>query len=246
MSRPATETSRRPSERASGAASGTTAALARLRSEAYRAFSSLLLFPTDDRATALRDAAPVLSRAAVPFSEFVQFRTLESALARLDRLSPATAESLRDRYTILFLAGAGPASCPPYESWFTRRGGFDAGWIGATLDGVYAGTGLAGAPGQQPDHASVQLDFASVLCREEERCWERDEEDGAAEWLRKQRKFLAEHPARWLGLLARRLASVDPGGFYASAAESAATFVGHDLNLVDALLAWSWEERGTR
>jgi TorA maturation chaperone TorD len=217
----------------------TVADLAAARGDIYLAFASLFLFPEDARVSSIRDALPELRSSRALFRALMHFGILDQLCRNVAGLRATSLAGLREVYTSLFLTGAAAVACPPYESAYLRRGGVDAGWISATLEGTYARAGLAVVPDLQPDHVAVELNFLGFLCDQESSSWAAGNDIAPVRLVRRERFFITQHLGRWFGLFARRLAGADPGGFYATAASSAATFLAHDLNLIDGLLTYT-------
>jgi TorA maturation chaperone TorD len=232
---PAAETAGRPASPATPAVGD----LAGARGDIYRTFASLFLFPDDARARSIRDALPELQSSRALFRVMVHFGVLDQVCRNVADLRPASLAGLQDAYASLFLTGAGPLACPPCESAYLRQGGLDAGWIGATLEGTYARAGLTAVSDLPPDHAAVELDFLGFLCGQEASSWEAEDTAAPVRLLRRERMFIKQHLGRWFELFAKRLARVDPGGFHATVASSAAAFLAHDLNLIDGLLTYT-------
>jgi TorA maturation chaperone TorD len=80
------------------------------------------------------------------------------------------------------------------------------------------GLELAAQCDERADHLSVELAFLHFLCIKEAYARERGMADLAQVCHETQRKFLAEHLARWVPAFCRRLARSDPEGFYGRAA----------------------------
>ena len=49
-----------------------------------------------------------------------------------------------------------------------------------------------------PDHISVEFEFMQQLTLREEQAWREEDEDGALDCLRTERKFIEEHLIRWV------------------------------------------------
>jgi TorA maturation chaperone TorD len=212
--------------------------LAGARGDIYRTFASLFLFPDDALVRSLRDAMPDLQAFRTLFPTIIHIGLVERVCRNLTGPDPMSLAGVREAYASLFLTGAGPLVCPAFESAYTRRNGPDAGWLGATLEGMYARAGLTTGPGLPPDHAAVELDFLGFLCSQEASSWQTSDAAAPVRLLRRERTFITQHLGRWFEPFARRLARVDHGGFHSTAASSAAAFLAHDFNLIDGLLTY--------
>jgi nitrate reductase assembly molybdenum cofactor insertion protein NarJ len=147
--------------------------LARFRQAAYRLFSTMLLYPEEER---LRTVTAVVGELAdqadflAAFSFFIQWRDLLDVLQGLTALEPAT---VQEQYVHIFMANPHYAPCLPYESVYAEAEG-PSGWTAVELERVYAAAGLALASSlrEAPDHAAVELEFMSFLCKQEACAWE--------------------------------------------------------------------------
>lgn len=213
--------------------------LANARGDIYRTLGSLFLFPEHACVRSIRDALPELRSSRALFRVMVHFGVLDQVYRNVAGLRPTSLAGLQEVYASLFLTGAAAEACPPYETAYRLRGGLDAGWICATLEGTYARAGLTVVPDLPPDHVAVELDFLGFLCSQESSSWQAGDAAAAVRLLRRERLFIKQHLGRWFEPFAKRLASADPGGFHATAASSAAAFLAHDVNLIDGLLTYT-------
>lgn len=232
-----TQPSTRAADTDAPAAVPTVTDLAAARGDVYATFAALFLFPEDDRVCSLRDAVPELQSLLGLFPAMVHFRVLDQLCRTLAGLSATDLAGLNEVYTSLFLSGAGPLACPPCASAYLCRGQ-DAGWVSTALDGTYARAALQAGHDLSPDHVAVELDFLAFLCAEEASCWAAGDATAAVRLLRREGMFIKQHLDWWFERFATRLARVDPLGLHATAANSAATFLAHDVNLIDGLLIY--------
>jgi TorA maturation chaperone TorD len=111
-------------------------------------------------------------------------------------------DELAVEYAGLFLGPGGHIS--PHESVHHQRGDGQSGLLwgestaevknfiestGLSYDSEY--TGL-------PDHISVELEFMQQLTLREAQAWRDEDEDGALDCLKTEKKFLEEHLIRWV------------------------------------------------
>ncbi len=210
--------------------------LARLRQAAYRILGAVLLYPHAESIATLPAVAEQLLLESRPFTEFAFWRAWERLLGSLRAWDGADPAALEAAYVSTFVVAPDGAPCLPYESAYLPREA--TGWVLAELDREYARAGFSVDPSfnEPPDHAAVELEFMSVLCKEEAEAWRRRSLGEGVERLDREAIFLDRHLGRWFPELARRVAERDGGAFYALATDAARTFIAHDLELVTTLL----------
>ncbi len=211
--------------------------LARFRQAVYRIFSTVLLYPDEER---LGDVASVAGElieqdefpATFPF--FIQWRELLDRLRSLADLDPA---KVQEEYVSLFLASSDYSPCLPYESAYVESGSA-SGWAAVKLDRVYAAAGLSisSSFSEAPDHVAVELEFMSFLCDQEAEAWEGRRLSEGTGALKHEAKFLDQHLTRWFPAFARGVVRKNGSEIYTAVASSVQTFVVHDSDLVKALM----------
>lgn len=219
--------------------------LARFRQAAYRLFSTMLLYPEEERLKTVVAVAGELADQAdflAAFSFFIQWRELLDVLQGLTRLNSATVE---EQYVHVFMVSPGYAPCLPYESAYVEAGGAP-GWTAVELEREYAAAGLALASSlrEAPDHAAVELEFVSFLCKQEACAWEARQLETGIDALIRQSTFLEEHLSRWFPTFTRRVAEKDSGKIYAAVTKAAQGFITHDRDLLKALVEGFGPEGG--
>jgi TorA maturation chaperone TorD len=122
-----------------------------------------------------------------------------------DYLQKPQEELLSDlavEYARLFL---GPGQhISPHESVHHQRGDGQSGllWGESTAEvkRFIESTGLSYSSEYTglPDHISVEFEFMQQLTLREEQAWREEDEDGALDCLRTERKFIEEHLVRWV------------------------------------------------
>ncbi len=211
--------------------------LARFRQAAYRLFSTMLLYPDEERmktvttvAGELRDQTDFLAT----FSFFIQWRELLDVLQGLSGVNTA---AIQEECVQIFMVNPDYAPCLPYESAYAEEGS-NPGWTAVELEREYAAAGLAlgSSLREAPDHAAVELDYMSFLCKEEACAWEARHLAKGIEALERQASFLEQHLSRWFPTFARRIAEKDHSGIYATVTKAAQAFISHDRALVEALI----------
>ena len=101
--------------------------LARFRQAAYRLFSTMLLYPDEERLRTVVAVAGELRNQAdslATFSFFIQWRELLDVLQGLAGTKPAAVE---EQYVHVFMANPRYDPCFPYESAYAESGG-SRGW----------------------------------------------------------------------------------------------------------------------
>jgi TorA maturation chaperone TorD len=201
---------------------------------AYRVLASLFLLPEPDRLATIVVAVPELRTILWPLSNLRCGESLDRILSRLEDLDDEGLERLRADHAVLFLSGSRDHAVAPYESWHAGADDFEQPSVSASLSTRYREAGLVvGLPGELPDHVAVELEFCAYLCHEEG-----DADEVAAErWRRERRRFLLEHPLRWLEALEGALRTSMPETPYAELARAARATAGDDRMLLDVLLS---------
>ena len=214
------------------AASLQLAELAPLRQALYRVFGALFLYPTpQERTRRLCAAARELTRETQVWAAYGDCgslpRMLENLLAVFEQADVHTEEE----YNRLFQVK--PAA-PPYESFYLDREGQARAWITRQLEHEYAQAGLALSPSLNdlPDHIAVELEFMSFLCGEEERSWQANDEDAAANMQTVQRTFMDQHLGQWFPQFARRTIDAGPKELYNGLINTSYVFLRRELDLL--------------
>ncbi len=210
--------------------------LAELRCATYRLFSSLLLHPEEGGL----DAAVGLARWLRRQPALGELAFSAWACPLLDRLSGLAAEGMEAlgvEYVGLFLLGYPGPPCPLYESVYADPSGRRRGLVAVAVERAYAQAGMALAPeaGRElPDHAGIELEFLSQLCRREAQAWRAGAAEDALAALEIERRFLDGHLLRWFPSLLRRVDdAAEPGSLYRQAVGAAHGFLVHDRDLID-------------
>ncbi len=204
--------------------------IATTRALAYRIMSACLLPPDDERISSLTAAIPTMEAIAIEVGGLTVLPPWERLVAAVRDASP---EQWLVEYTSMFLSGSISRGVPPYESsYVVPVGDMHAPAISAEVEVAYRSAGLVLGgrfTGEFPDHIATELDFMAVLCDREA---DADNEEEARNWRAIQSTFLREHPARWFGAFARRVAASAPNGVCACASDAAQAFVEHDQALL--------------
>lgn len=212
--------------------------LARFRQAAYRLFSTMLLYPDEERLKTVAAVAGELREYAdtlAAFSFFLEWRELLDTLRGLADLKP---ERVQEEYVHVFIANPDYTPCLPYESAYLGSRGATTGWTAVELERKYAAAGLSLSPTlkEAPDHAAVELEFMSLLCDQEACAWEGRRLADGIEALKRQVAFLEQHLSRWFPAFARGITRRDSSEIYAAATRTAEAFISHDRDLLQALV----------
>lgn len=201
--------------------SGPLAELARFEQGAYRLFSAALRYPEPDRLKLLEQVAGELAAEADSLAAYAFYPAWKKTLQTLQGLDELDRGQLAQEYVRFFLLGSGGSLCPPYAShWLDPEGG-EPGLSAARVERKYGEAGLALSPalGDLPDHASVELEFMSYLCRREAEAWEGDFPGGtppigiaaagekALALLQRRLLFMDRHLCRWFPRFARAVSA---------------------------------------
>lgn len=224
--------------------------LAEFRAQTYRVVSQALLPPELSRSRFIRDAARELLDDGAPMARFAVYAQWRELLDAVIDIAICDRADMEVHYAGLFTVAAPQLRCPPYESAYGRDGIERAGWLHAELSGAYAAAGLTVArdAAQPPDHVAIELEYAGTLCTQEAAAWDAGTDNGTGDGTDDARReqpavalqtrlhaFLDRHLCAWLPRFAHRVAEEDRGP-YATLCRSAVVFVGHDRDLLGALL----------
>lgn len=113
------------------------------------------------------------------------------------------------------------SACPAYELEYGRAEVFQQASSLADLAGFYAAFGYTpdGPLAERPDHVVAQCEFLSDAALKQLLAAHRAAVDAAAICLDAQRRFLADHAARWMPAFFERLRRAEPDGPLAPVAE---------------------------
>ena len=119
----------------------------------------------------------------------------------LQRPEEEVLDELAVEFAGLFLGPGGHIS--PHESVHHQRGdgsGLLWGESTAEVKRFIESTGLSYDPEYKglPDHISVEIEFMKQLTLREEQAWRDEDEDGALDCLKTEKKFIEEHLVRWV------------------------------------------------
>ncbi|MBI5512613.1 MAG: molecular chaperone TorD family protein [Deltaproteobacteria bacterium] len=200
-------------------------ALAALRRDLARLLSGLFLGPPTN--------AQVATLADPDAREVLTSLLGEGARAHLAALADPPSESVLRETFFALLAVPGWRYKPPFEAVYCDARELDEGSVGGLLLGestqavgdAYAREGFALGVPELPDHLGCELAFLAALSEREREALERSDSAGAWRAVDAAAAFAREHPLRWFGAFAGRLATDPEGRWYhhlASLAEALA------------------------
>lgn len=140
-------------------------------------------------------------------------------------------------YTGLFLGPGGHIS--PHESVHHQRGDGQSGMLWgestAEVKKFIESTGLSYDSDYRglPDHISVELEFMQQLALREEQAWREEDENGALDCLKIERKFLEQHLIRWVPIFCEKVIELAELPFYREMAALTKNFIEFDLKDMD-------------
>ncbi len=130
------------------------------------------------------------------------------------------AEDLAIEYTRLFL---GPGKhISPHESVQLKRGsGILWGVETSAVRQAYrdAGFDMGEEETDIPDHISVELDFLSLLAKEESQAWTDRNQEDAAKLLHLQHGFISNHIGKWVGIFCAKVKEQAEFAYYPAFAD---------------------------
>lgn len=216
--------------------------LARFRQGAYRLLAALLLCSDEGTVVAVAKAGSELRQRSPWMASLSFYGPWDRFLRCLEGVTPAQAQQ---SYLTVF-GGAPRTAVPVHESAYLDQSAMASGWLLAELEKEYATAGvrLSSPQREAPDHAAVELEFVSFLCGQETEAWESGNVEGALRAIRRQGRFLEQHPCQWFAALSRAVTARDDSGPYSLAVEAARTLVVHDADFLEALAARLEAEAG--
>lgn len=161
------------------------------------------------------------------------WKPVEAWLGRIQTLPRSKLSSLTARYETLFGNRSSDGRVPLIESDYLRSGASNPGYLSATLQILYSNAGFrfATPDGRTLDHISSELEFVSLMCREEAGAWRGGTSTIATRVLLREQMFLARHMSQWLPPLSKAIVERDDG-LYAASARAARAMVAHDVDFV--------------
>jgi TorA maturation chaperone TorD len=202
------------------AAEGAALDRALARADAYRVLAELLRDPDDPADDAAPD--PGTLRGAVRSLGVACAPGTWRAIARIaDREHRAVEHRAIFGHTVAH-------GCPPYETEFGRRHLFGQSQELADIRGFYEAFGVRPRRGgERPDHLACELEFLSLLAIKEATSLALGEDDRVSICRDAARRFVEDHPGRWVAATAARIAARAPGSGHAATAAVATAVLGH-------------------
>ncbi len=214
--------------------------LACLRQGAYRLLSAALLYPERPFIDAAAHVAGHLRRTSSWSAQLAMYLPLERFLQYTEALGPDNLEALQQQYMALFGSSLVHQSVPLCESAYLAPESMALSRVIADLEKQYASVGLsASAEGAIPaDHAAVELEFVSFLCKKEQDAWAARDLHSVLETIARQKSFIEQHPGLWIPLLAAVLSRRGQAHFYELAVQAARALVLHDAVFLEVLFEY--------
>lgn len=206
--------------------------VAAARALVYSVMGRLLVTPTEERLSTVRDALPSLLVALAVAPELAAFGASQPLVARLE--DPRAFARSIDDYTVLFVSGQHPGC----DLTLSARLAPDAG--AAVVRAASASLRRAGLAPQSSsttpsDHAATLLDLLAHCCQQEGSAWEDGDVARAGSWMRQESSALTEHLVPWLPGVADRVARAAPASLYTVVVDTAARVCRHDADFLAAL-----------
>jgi len=138
-------------------------------------------------------------------------------------------DELAVEFAGLFLGPGGHIS--PHESVHHQRddgqGGLLWGESTAEVKKFIESTGLSynSEYSGLPDHISVELEFMQQLTLREEQAWGEEDEDGALDCLKFEKKFIEDHLIHWIPIFCEKVIELAELPFYREVAALTKNFI---------------------
>jgi TorA maturation chaperone TorD len=167
---------------------------------------------------------------------------LEAVRGYLSGLSGRDLEHARlelaAEYASLFLGLAGKPAHPSESAYFSESHSV----MGEARDevlGAYRNAGLdkIGEYKEPEDHIAIELSFMEYLCRRTADSVENDKMNEAKKYLEMQRRFISEHLALWVPMLAKDILESAELEFYKGIAKITDEFIKIDRGTIHELVA---------
>ena len=211
--------------------------LARLRQGVYRVLGSVFLYPDSEWLKTIPPLAEALLQETQSLQEFafwIEWAKLLEGLSSLDESARCELEIL---YSTDFLNHEPTTeSCCPFESIYIPRENIPS--LMGDLDCLYseAGFSVSSSTHQTPDHASVQLEFLSLLCGREADAWTEESSEEATKHLKRQEQFLGTHLGVWFARFSSVFRAKKFDHFYSLGCHAVESFIAHEMDLLPQIM----------
>ncbi len=210
--------------------------LAALRQMSYSLLSAVFIGNWRDTAELIVDTATDVLAVSEWAADMSFYPALGGFLQHLSEFDAVSLGEVENQYQRLF--GPTPSFNPVQlnETSYLVPGAEQTGWVLASVERHYSSAGieLTSASGNVPDHIAVELEFVAYLCSREADAWVGDDFKNARRMQDRQRRFLDQHPSKWVPVLLREIASRGDV-FFTSAARAAHVQVMHDVDFLTSL-----------
>jgi TorA maturation chaperone TorD len=193
------------------------------RSAVYGVLAQAFAFPHAGQRAAIDEVLPAL--AVLP----------EAIADDVDELvaSLPEREALAADYARLFTHSTS-RDCPPFETAYAAKEIFQQTQQMADIAGFYRAFGVEPAPGgERVDHICAELEFMQLLAAKEAYAYQHMGAARVRQCRKAQGLFLRDHLACWGPGLGRRLAMLDPYGWYGHAGRLLARWLEEECRALD-------------
>ena len=201
------------------------------RSAVYELLSMAFLYPEEETAAQVADAARTLT----PMVSALGWPQVKMALHDLgEQAGQLTQPAFREQYSRVF-GHIISADCAPYEAEYGQAHVFQKSHTLADLNAFYAAFGVTANPDHKDrcDHISAEMEFMHLLTLKE--AYAQEDADGGENLglcRQAQESFLANHLATWVETFAQRLLlKAGEGGVYASLSKLLETHMSREFGM---------------
>jgi DMSO reductase family type II enzyme chaperone len=199
------------------------------RSALYELLSMAFLYPSEETAAQVADAAQTLT----PMASALGWRQVKQALSELSqRAYQTTEEAFLNEYALVF-GHVTSTDCPPYEAEYSQAHVFQKSHTMADLNAFYNAFGVTANPEHKDraDHISTEMEFMHFLTLKE--AYARQDADGGEKvglCRKAQETFLTNHLATWIETFTQRLVlRAGDEGVFASLGKLLETHMRHEF-----------------
>lgn len=202
------------------------------RSAVYGVLARAFGFPGTGQREGMTELAPALAAVAPAIGVEV------SLLAE----STPTREELAAEYARLFTHSSS-RDCPPWETAYAAKEIFQQTQQMADIAGFYRAFGVQATPGaERVDHIGNELEFMQFMSAKEAYAYQHMGVARVRQCRKAQRLFLRDHLGCWGPSFGRRLAALDPGGWYGRAGALLQLWLMEELRRLDVTPARTVDE----
>lgn len=210
--------------------------LAAVRQMSYSLLSAVFLGNWRDTGELIGDTAAEVLAVSEWAADMSFYPAMREFLQQVSGLDSASLGEVENQYQRLFGPTPSLNPVPLNETAYLVLGAEETGWVLASVERHYSSAGIesTSASGNVPDHIAVELEYLAYLCWCEADSWVGGDFKGARRMQDRQRRFLDQHPSKWIPILLREIASRGDVVF-TSAAVAAHAQVMHDVDFLRSL-----------